>query len=165
MCGHQLVEHNIIEIKQKRPQSSRQPNAKKRRQMRSTRQPVKQRKVQNRAVQPKNSNHKVSARNSIGKRRSDARAQNLMPARQQHKHEQRIQDHINNAAHGNSKPGLLRQPDIAQQVRHRHCRDRRRRAQDNNTGAVLFGKFKRLLARPQQCQQRTHEHSGHYGKK
>ena len=162
---HQPIEHNIIEIKQKRPQSSRNPHSKKRRQMRSTRSPIPQRKMQDRTMQPQNSDHKISARNSIRKRRSNPRAQNLAPGRQQHKHKQRIQNNIDDPTHRNRKSGLLRQPHISQQIPHSHRRDRRRPAKHYDASAVLPGKLKRLLTRPQQRQQRRHKHRSHNGKK
>ena len=163
--GHQPVQHDVVQVKEEGPHGGRQTDPEEGRQQCCARQAVPQRKVQDGVVEPQDGHDEIGEGDRVGQGCCQAGAQDLMAGRQQDEHEERVQDDIDDAAHGDGEARLFGTADVAQQVPHGHGGDGRRGADDDDAGAVLAREIKGLPARPQGQQERPHENTGHDGEK
>ena len=116
-------------------------------------------------MQAQDGDYKIGAGEGVGQGSGKTGAQDLMAGRQQHEHEDGIQDDIDDPSHGDGKARLFGAAHVSQQISHGHGCDRGCAAQYDDAGAVLPGKVIGLTAGTQKSQQRVHEDGGHDRKK
>ena len=162
---HQAVQDDVVKVKEEGPHGGRDADAEKGSQESSARQTVPEGKMQDGIMQAQDSDHKIGAGESVSQGSGKTGTQNLMTGRQQHEHEDGIQNNIDDPSHGDGKARLFGTAHISQKVSHGHGRDRGCPAQDDDAGAVLSGKFVGLAASAQKSEQWVHEDCGHDRKK
>ena len=105
--SHKAVQDDIIEIKEKGSHGSRKPYSEKRGKKAQIRQSLAQRKVEDRIVEPLDQEQKIHAGDRVAEGGGNAGPQDLVARRQQDKHEDWIQNNVEDAAQGNKEPRLL----------------------------------------------------------
>ena len=75
----------------------------------------------------------------IGQKGCDACAEDLIPFRKEHEHEQRIQDNIENTAHGNAEACLAGTSDCPQQLGTRKLQDGGNGSRRDHAQSILPG--------------------------
>ena len=108
---------------------------------------------------------KIQACDAVGKGGGDSGSQNFKTVRQQHKHEQRVQQDIQQTAQDDARSGLSGTPDAPDQIGQHIGEDCGNPAKNDHTQGILSGKAVCIFPGSQNPQKFLHKQAGSHGER
>ena len=158
VAGHELVDHDVVHVEQEHGKGRGTTHVENAAYAPTLRYFTGRQEAQHgTAAQRFHYNDEVETRDTVGERGGDARADDLIAARQQNEHEQRVKNDVDHASERDAEAGFARFADAADIVGKDVGQNRGRTAEDDHAQGIGAGEGIGFVSRAEQEQKRTHE--------